>query len=545
MQAKAVGNVAPVFPDQDENTQGVQNKTTTRDVEENTAPKTSVGLPVVATDTDDTLTYSLGGTDAASFTIVRSSGQIQVGAGTKLDYETKKTYTVTVTATDPSLEAATITVTIRVTNDDEAPEVSRVPLSITGSTSVDYQENGTGTVASYTASGSAGGRAVWSLSGVDSGDFSISGGRLTFRSTPNYERPADRGTDNTYNVTVRARSGTYTATRNVTVRVSNENEDGAVTLSPSQAVVRIQLTASLTDPDGRFGEVPPISAAETNLTNDAAWQWARSADGSTGWTNIAGATSRTYTPVASDVGNYLRVTARYTDAHGSGKGATSVPVEVLAVASNGVVTLSPSQPEVGVDITASLTDPDGGVTGVTWQWANSLDGVTGWTDIPDATSATYRPVQSDAGTYLRATATYTDSQASGQRAREVSRRIPGEPEVVAVALSPSEPEVGVSVTASLTGPVGVITGLSWQWDRSANGINGWTEIADGTSASYTPVEADLGIYLRATARYNDEQGFGQRGEIAGGSGYRRKRERGSNPVANEADGWNRVDGCTC
>ena len=313
-----------------------------------------------------------------------------------------------------------------------------------------------------------------------------------------------------YNVTVRAVSGAHTATQNVTVRVDNVDEDGSVTLSPSQAVVRIELTASLTDPDGGSGDTPPITATETDLTLDAAWQWSSSPDGSTGWTNIAGATSRTYIPVASELGSYLRVTARYADAHGSGKGATSAPVEVLAVLSNGVVTLSPSQPDVGIDVTATLTDPDGGITGLTWQWARSLDGSTGWTDIPGATSATYRPVQADAGTYLRATASYTDSQASGQRANAVSLRVPGAQPVVAVALSSSEADVGVELTASLTGPVGAITGLSWQWSRSENGITGWTDIADGTSAAYTPVQADLNIYLRVTARYNDAQGFGQR-----------------------------------
>ena len=75
---------------------------------------------------------------------------------------------------------------------------------------------------------------------------------------------------------------------------------------------------------------------------------------------------------------------------------------------DGRVTLSLSRPEVGLDLTASLSDPDGGVTGLTWQWARSADGTTGWGDIFGATSATYRPVSSDLGDYLRATATYTD-----------------------------------------------------------------------------------------------------------------------------------------
>ena len=61
-------NNAPVFAD----------ATTTRSVPENSAVGTNVGSAVTATDADsDTLEYTLEGTDAASFAIVSTSGQIQ------------------------------------------------------------------------------------------------------------------------------------------------------------------------------------------------------------------------------------------------------------------------------------------------------------------------------------------------------------------------------------------------------------------------------------------------------------------------------------
>ena len=71
-------------------------------------------------------------------------------------------------------------------------------------------------------------------------------------------------------------------------------------------------------------------------------------------------------------------------------------------------------------MTAALADPDGGVTGLTWQWARSRDGSTGWTDITGATSASYTPVSADQGMYLRAMASYTDAEASNQTAVAVS-----------------------------------------------------------------------------------------------------------------------------
>ena len=71
--------------------------TATRSVSESASAGASVGAPVTATDADaDRLTYTLGGADAALFAIGGSTGQITVGSGTTLDYETRTTYTVVV-----------------------------------------------------------------------------------------------------------------------------------------------------------------------------------------------------------------------------------------------------------------------------------------------------------------------------------------------------------------------------------------------------------------------------------------------------------------
>ena len=92
-----------------------QGPSTTRTVRDDAASGANIGGPVRATDADagDTITYSLEGTDAASFAIVASSGQIQVRAA--LNASTKSTYSVTVRATDSGGGSATIAVTITVT----------------------------------------------------------------------------------------------------------------------------------------------------------------------------------------------------------------------------------------------------------------------------------------------------------------------------------------------------------------------------------------------------------------------------------------------
>ena len=103
-------NRAPVFEDAD----GSALTETARVIAEDAAPGTNIGEPVVATDPDeDTLTYSLSGDDAASFSIDPSTGQLTTA--TALNHETKASYSVTVIATDPSGATAEVEVTITVT----------------------------------------------------------------------------------------------------------------------------------------------------------------------------------------------------------------------------------------------------------------------------------------------------------------------------------------------------------------------------------------------------------------------------------------------
>ena len=357
-------NKPPAFVDQDTETDGIQNDMATRKVDENTEAVAAddaeedgnedtadnVGSVVMATDPDpnaETPAYTLGGADAAKFR-VRDNGQIEVGSGTELDYETKTTYMVMLTAEDSFGSSSSIDVTIMVNDVDEAPEISEGGLAISGMTSVRYAENGVGAVATYTASGPDSVLAIWTLGGDDAGDFGISSrGELIFRSAPDFENPADADTDNTYVVTVKANDGTYMATRDVTVMVTNVDEDGMVTLSETRPAVRTPLTATLTDPDG----------AVTGET----WLWEKS-DAMTGspWTIIPGATSaNSYTPVEGDAGKYLRATASYTDGEGSGKSAMARSANsVSGLAISGMSRVDYPENDTDTVATYTASDPD-------------------------------------------------------------------------------------------------------------------------------------------------------------------------------------------
>ena len=102
--------------------------TAARSVDENTAAGQSVGAVLTATDSDgDTLTYTLEGTDMASFDLATVSGSAQIQTLAALDRETKSTYTVVVKADDGNSGTDTITVTITVEDVTEPPGKPAAP----------------------------------------------------------------------------------------------------------------------------------------------------------------------------------------------------------------------------------------------------------------------------------------------------------------------------------------------------------------------------------------------------------------------------------
>ena len=160
---------------------------TTRRIDENAPAGADVGLPVGAEDpTNETLTYTLSGTDADSFGI-DGDGQLTVASGTALDHETKASYAVTVTATDPvttddpSADSDSIAVTITVEDVDESPTLS-------GPDSASRAENSILPVAEYDATDPEGEAVRWSLEGTD-GDFTIRTASCASIPVPTMSRP--------------------------------------------------------------------------------------------------------------------------------------------------------------------------------------------------------------------------------------------------------------------------------------------------------------------------------------------------------------------
>ena len=144
------------------------------------------------------------------------------------------------------------------------------------------------------------------MSGADASKFDITTNgamrTLSFKANPDFESPGDSGRNNVYEVTVKViDSEGNSDEQDVTVKVTNVEEDGVVTLSTLQPRVGFPVTATLTDPD--------VITADS-----VSWQWYRGSvaennlativecvDGASNNCSIKDAASDTYTPVSDDV----------------------------------------------------------------------------------------------------------------------------------------------------------------------------------------------------------------------------------------------------
>ena len=260
----------------------------TRSVAENSAVGTSVGAVVTATSNPNnyTLTHSLSGTDAGDFSIVSSSGQIQVKSA--LDYETKNSYSVIVTvkAAGAGITSASLTlepnnpgdyavpVTINVTDVNEAP-VFTEGTSATRSVAENMAAN-TNIGTAVTATDVDGDTLTYSLSGTDAASFDLdtSTGQIQTKAALDYE------SKNSYSVTVGVSDGSLSDTIAVTINVTDVNEPPPKMAAPT---VTKHSTTSKTKLDAAWVALSSTQMAGKPAVNDYDVQYRKHGDSN--WTD--------------------------------------------------------------------------------------------------------------------------------------------------------------------------------------------------------------------------------------------------------------------
>lgn len=217
---------------------------TSFNVPENVA---SVGT-AVATDVDlplQTVTYSIsGGADRDLFSLT-SGGVLTFVTAPDLesptDAGTNNVYDVQITANDGSggLTVQNVAVTLTAVNDNS-------PV-FTSATTFTVAENSTAVGTTVATDADLPVQSVsYSLSGgIDQSKFSITlSGVLTFVTAPDFENPADAGTNNVYDVQVTANDGSGRLTvQNIAVTVTPVNDNTPVFTSPATFNVPENTTA--------------------------------------------------------------------------------------------------------------------------------------------------------------------------------------------------------------------------------------------------------------------------------------------------------------
>ena len=306
----------------------------------------------------------------------------------------------------------------------------------------------------------------------------------------------------------------WDATLQVKVMVTNVDEAGWVTLYSATPEVGVQVTAHLQDPD--------------RILRNLAWQWqtANSAE-STSWDDITDATSDRYTPEPGDIGKYLRAKVSYDDGEGTGKEAAGISANAVVRPDNAPPTFddgasatrsinenSETGTRVGAVVTA--TDPDDDA--LTYSLADardsglfSIDSTTGRLEVGAGAVLDF---ESDAE--LEVELQVSDGKATDHSQNDavdatiiLTISLLNVDEPGTVSLSSTEPEVDVSITATLIDPDGAVSDTTWQWEQSEDGVNAWTVITGETTEDYTPAEGDAGKYLRAVVEYTDGEGSGK------------------------------------
>ena len=226
------------------------------DASENTTAITTI----VATDADaDILTYSLdGGSDLSLFTIDPASGALSFNSAPDFeapqDQNSDNTYQLTITASDGEHQSSQ-ELTITVTNVNEAPSFTETSVVLA---TAENNTSFTHTVAAA-IDPDQDQTLAYQLSGDDQSAFTLDPDTraLTFITTPNYESAKDQNSDNTYQITITATDGEYSASQSIVIAVSDYNDEAPqFTSSNVQAVdyTTVQVgdiiyTAQATDAD--------------------------------------------------------------------------------------------------------------------------------------------------------------------------------------------------------------------------------------------------------------------------------------------------------
>ena len=443
----------------------------------------------------------MSGSDDSAFELQGSGTSRTLHFDSAPNYEAKSSYAVTVEVSDGSLSAS-VDVSVSVSNVDEAGSVS---LSTTspqvGSSITATLSDPDGSISNL--------RWRWLR-------FSVSG---TADETGEEVEGAN-GTDLT---------STYTPTQVLAgrkLRARALYDDGHGTGKRAESV----KTDAILGKPGKPGDLSATpgneqvtlswSAAADNGSSIQHYEYRRSGGS---WSTVSGgasARSQTVSSLTNDTEYTFEVRAVNGVGSGSAASVSATPVQPNRAPS----VSGPEEPSGNENSTSSLgtyTASDDDDDTLTW----SLSGSDKSAFELKGSSNTSRTLHFRSAPNYEAKSSYAVtvevSDGSLSASVDVSVSVSNVDEAGSVSLSTTSPQVGSSITATLSDPDGSISNLRWRWLRfSVSGTADETgeevEGANGTdlTSTYTPTQLLAGRKLRARALYDDGHGTGKRAESA-------------------------------
>ena len=313
----------------------------------------------------------------------------------------------------------------------------------------------------------------YSLDAASAAVFTIteSTGQLRTNTALNYE---DRST---YNVTVSVSDGknaagaedsTADATIEVTITDTDVNEPpmfsvtGPVSLNVDEDTLtgRVLGDFSATDPD-------TLTLAYSGLTYSLRGSDVFFLEPKTGKLQLRKALDYESQPHSYQVEVSVSDGKNAAGVEDSKADATlRVTINIVNVDEEGLVTLTSDSPQEKQTLTATLSDPDGHLSEISWQWFRSATRTDLGTEITEAASsgaamAHYTPGTDDVGQYLRATASYTDGHDMEKEASATTTDVVRAAPKVTLLLSDTDHSISegetLQVTAALPDGAGVGT----------------------------------------------------------------------------------------
>jgi len=205
---------------------------TTFSLDENSAITTNAAT--ITVNESATMTIN-SGSDSALFTVVTSdstTARIRFLSSPNFEAPTdvgaNNVYDISVRATDAAGNFANQSISITITNINDAPSITNSSSNLTAT--LTQAENIT-SVATYAATDPDTGAVLrFTISGTDVTDFSIDSvtGVLAFVVNPDFEAPLDSDGNNSYVVAITVSDGTLTDIQTLTVTITNANEISTV-----------------------------------------------------------------------------------------------------------------------------------------------------------------------------------------------------------------------------------------------------------------------------------------------------------------------------